>query len=55
MAEALVLCVITLIVVFFYAVGITIEFHKIRSYHLGRNDRCTQNPCNNCGYRDLSK
>jgi len=31
MTEALVLCVITLIVVFFYAVGITIEFHKIRA------------------------
>jgi len=54
MAEALVLCVITLVVVFFYAVGITIEFHKIRSYYLGKKDAYIKVPCNNCGYRDLS-
>lgn len=45
MTEALVLCVITLIVVFFYAVGITIEFHKIRSYYLGKKDACKQRNC----------
>lgn len=45
MTEALVLCVITLIVVFFYAVAMTIEFHKIRSYHLGRKDACKQRNC----------
>jgi len=45
MAEALVLCVITLVVVFFYAVGITIEFHKIRSYYLGKKDACKQRDC----------
>lgn len=54
MTEALVLCVITLVVVFFYAVAMTIEFHKIRSYYLGKKDACAKDPCNNCGYRHLS-